>query len=78
MSLHGGPVERLNELLAGKIIEAVESPTEAEEGGVFILRVREVREDGKLGKLIRVRVCATDLGWWFETQRRASAQWENG
>lgn len=72
MGLYGGPVEKLNKLLSGKIVERVEEPSGDD---IFILQVRDLREDGKLGKITRIRISATDLGWWFETQRRPGAHW---
>jgi len=74
--MYGGPIEKLNELLAGKTVERVEPATGAYEGGQFTLVTRTIRPDGKPGKLFFIRVCGTDLGWWYETRTGTNGKWK--
>lgn len=74
--MYGGPVEKLNDLLAGKVIERVEPATGAYEGGQFTLVVAQTKPDGKKAKSLHVRICGTDLGWWFETREGNKGKWK--
>jgi len=74
--MYGGPVEKLKEALVGATIERVEPPTGAYEGGQFTLVCRHPRPDGKPGKLFSVRVCGTDLGWWFDHREGTNGKWK--
>lgn len=74
--MYGGPVQKLHELLQGRIIENVEDGSDAPEGGHFVLATRTVNANGKLGKLEFVRVCGTELGWWYETRTGTKGPWK--
>jgi len=73
--MYGGPTEDLKKLLTGATIENVTPADGADEGGQFTLVCRKQRPDGKLGKLFYVRVCGTDMGWWYQTRQGTNGKW---
>jgi len=74
--MYGGPVEKMNILVAGTIIERVEPATGAESGGQFTMVCRRPRPDGKPGKPFHIRVCGADVGWWFNHRQGTNGEWE--
>ena len=58
-------LEKFTRKVKGRIIKDV-LPSRAYEGPMFIL----VLESPTTGKITKVEVCATDLGWWFEEKRK--------
>lgn len=74
--MHRGPTDELNTLLTGTTIERVEEAEGAYEGGQFTLVVAQTKPDGKKGKSLHIRVCGTDMGWWFETREGNKGKWK--